>query len=122
MPNNVYHAKRVGVVAVFAIVNMLFFGLFNPQASSPLIVILGCCLLVITIYLVSVAFTELLSWGISLTKMTRRRVALFVTMLSTFLILMQSIGQLTLRDALAVLPLVLIAYLYITYSKTKQAG
>src|SRR6185437_13052820 len=121
MPN-VYHTKKVSVAAALVIVDTLFFGLFNPQTSSTFIVILGCCLLVITIYLVSVAFTELLSWGIPLTKITRRRFALFVTMLSAFLILMQSIGQLTLRDALAVLPLVLIAYLYITYNRAKQAG
>jgi hypothetical protein len=83
-------------------------------------IILGSLLTALTIYFILLALTRLLAVFFIMSKRTQRRFAIFITLILMFLLLMQSIGQLSLRDILAIVPLMVILYIYLTYiSKPK---
>jgi hypothetical protein len=50
-------------------------------------------------------------------RRTRRRLTLFVTGIIGALLAMQSIGQLSVRDALVIVPIAIIIYVYFTYAR-----
>ena len=108
-------SRRALLIELLLGVDVIFFGGFNPNDSSFLVII-GCALLALTIYLLVAGLTNFFALGLPLQGATKQRLKIFLTLLIVFFILMQSIGQLSLRDALAVLPLAVVAYLYVSYN------
>ena len=100
--------------------DIVFFSLIDPANSTSFMIILGSLLTALTIYFILLALTRLLAVFFIMSKRTQRRFAIFITLILMFLLLMQSIGQLSLRDILAIVPLMVILYIYLTYiSKPK---
>ena len=115
------HAKRkpIQLMALF-VVDALFFSLVNPVNAYAIVIVLGFVLLIITIY---VLIDFLLALGeriIPFSAHTKRRMALATTLVLALLIAMQSIGQLTTKDILAVIPLAIILSIYFSYMLKKQ--
>lgn len=96
--------------------DVLFFNFVNPAKSSSFLIIAGCILLFGTLYLLNRLMVRLLAFFLELSERTQRRLALCVTVLICFLLLMQSIGQLDMRDALAAIPLAFAFYMYMSYT------
>jgi hypothetical protein len=116
------HAKRklIELTALF-VVDVLFFSLVNPVQAHAAVVIVGFLLLVVTLY---VLIDFLLAVGervIPFSHHTKRRIALATTLVAALLIAMQSIGQLTVKDVLAVIPLIIVLSVYFSYMLKKQA-
>jgi Ca2+/Na+ antiporter len=96
-------------------IDVLFFGLINPTTSNSYVVILGCILIILTIYALVLIITRLAAIFIPVSAAVQKRFALFVSLLLAFMLLMQSIGQLSARDLIAILPLLVVLYIYLTY-------
>lgn len=116
------HTKRklIQLVALF-VLDALFFTLVNPVNAYAIIIVVGFVLLIFTLY---VLIDFLLALGeriIPFSAHTKRRMALASTLVLGLLIAMQSIGQLTVKDVLAVIPLVVVLSLYFSYMSKKQA-
>lgn len=97
-----------------------FFTLTNPNQVDSLVLIVGFLLLSLTSYLlVSRLCVVSQLYGLPLAKQSHR-VALFGTGVIAGLLALQSIGELTLRDLLVVVPLGIVMYLYLSYGKNKN--
>lgn len=107
------------LVTVFA---GIFFGIVSPAPASSLAVLAGSVTLGALCY-------AWLAWFIRLGAMfwpfptrQQRVLAAVLTLATMYLILMQSIGELSWRDAVAVIPLAAILYAYTTYTARGQAA
>jgi hypothetical protein len=110
------HAKRrlIRLLLLF-VVDVTFFSLINPVKAYAVVIIIGYVLLVMTLY---VLIDFLLALGeriIPFSHSTKRRIAQATTLVLGLLIAMQSIGQLTPKDVLAVIPLIIVLSLYFSY-------
>jgi Ca2+/Na+ antiporter len=95
--------------------DILFFSLINPTTSNSYVVILGCVLVILTVYALVLTATRLVAIFIPISAATQKRFTLFVSLLLVFMLLMQSIGQLSTRDLIAILPLLVVLYIYLAY-------
>lgn len=104
------------------IIDFIFFSTTNPSGGSSFTIILGCVLLAVTTYIVArlVLYAFGKAGGVSLA--VQRRLSLAGALALTFLILMQSIGQLGTRDVLAIIPLAFTSYLYLSYVRKKETA
>jgi hypothetical protein len=102
-------------LVLLLVLDLLFFALVNPASSNSLIVILGCLLLGLTLYTIFRALGRILTALVAVSDLTQRRLSIFAAALLMFLLLMQSIGQLSRRDILAALLLAAALYLYVSY-------
>lgn len=115
------HAKRrlIWLLGLF-VVDVVFFSLVNPVKAYAVVIIIGFALLIATLY---VLIDFLLAVGeriIPFSHSTKRRIAQATTLVLGLLIAMQSIGQLTLKDILAVIPLIIVLSLYFSYMFRQQ--
>ena len=113
--NKNYLLKKAKIGTIILPIDGLFFGFVSPTNSNSFVVIGGCLLLALTFYAFLALLTELVAMFIPITRQAQKRLALFATLLLTFLLIMQSIGQLGLRDVLAITALVVVLYFYLTY-------
>lgn len=113
--------RAIKFIIPLLIADIVFFSLINPTNSNSFVIILACLLSALTFYELFLGLMKLISFFLTISVKSQRRFALFITVLTMFLLLMQSIGQLSLRDILAIVPLMIILYLYITYSSRLKA-
>ena len=100
---------------------LLFFSLVNPTQGSSAVVVAGSILIALAIYICMLLFVKSMTVLTPISLKSQKHLALAATSFIVFLLLMQSIGQLSFRDALAVLALIAISYLYISYpSRTRK--
>jgi len=114
------HTPKLLRLATLLVVDLLFFGLIDPRNAYALVVVGGFVLLVATLYVIIDLLLILLERVITLRPMTRHRLHTATTMLLALLLAMQSIGQLTVKDMAAIVPLVVVAAFYLSYQR-KQA-
>ncbi|HSW37342.1 MAG TPA: hypothetical protein VLG37_03180 [Candidatus Saccharimonadales bacterium] len=111
--------KIIWVLALLA-VDVLFFLNTDPfKIASPLIIV-GFLLLSLNIYWFFRALISLLALYIAPLKRHQARPARILTITASLLIAMQTIGQLSLKDVLALLPIVLIGYIYLSFNKKQR--
>lgn len=110
-------------LAALLAADTVFFATTDPHEVPSFILIIGFLLLTATIYCAVRGLLALIRWyGLLPSDSHRRRLARVVTGLAAGLIALQSIGQLGVRDILVLLPLTLLAYLYITYGRVGKRG
>jgi hypothetical protein len=116
------HAKqklvRLGALFVF---DALFFSMINPVQAYAVVIIVGYLLLIITLYVLIDFLLAVSERIIPFSPHTKRRIALATTLVLALLIAMQSIGQLTPKDVLAVVPLIIVLSVYFSYMLKKQS-
>lgn len=99
--------------------DVLFFVLTNPKTVAAPLLVVGFLLLTATIYILLKAGLWLGGlYGLPLGG-HRQRLALFGTGVIGGLLALQSIGELTGRDVLVLLPLAVLLYVYLSYGRAK---
>lgn len=103
-------------IALF-VADCLVFSFVNPAKASAPWLIIGYILLGLTLLsLLNLAAMVLKTYG-KHPYALGRRLFRYVGVVAIALIGLQSIGQLTTRDVVTLLPMALIAYIYFSYSK-----
>jgi hypothetical protein len=111
-------SKRFLLIVGLLVLNGLFFSITNPDHINSGMLIVGFIFLGVTIY----AFMELFLYLISRAGVkikNRRRLAIFLAILFSVLLALQSIGQLSSRDILVIIPLWLMFYIYLTHIRPR---
>lgn len=102
---------RLYRIILLLVLDGLFFGLTNPNKVASVFLILGFVLLGLTFYAVlEVGIDLLISIGIKLKS--SRRMAIFGSVVLTSLFVMQSLGQLSVKDFYVILLIAIVAYVY----------
>jgi hypothetical protein len=105
-------------ILTMLIIDGLFFGYLNPNKVNSLFLIVGFVLVGLTIYLfmqLVLIFFKNLGFKIK----NRRKAAIFIAVLLSLLLSLQSIGQLTLRDVLIIIPIAVLLYIYTAYIRPR---
>jgi hypothetical protein len=109
-------SKRIWAITSLIVLDVLFFCFSNPNKVNSSLLIIGLTLLGVTIFaLLDILFYALSRSGLNIKH--RRKLALFLAIVFYVLIALQSIGQLTARDVIVLVPLGLLFYIYLTYIK-----
>ncbi|SRR5258708_35636840 len=110
---------RTALVLLF--LDSIFFGFASPVGATSLIVIVGCALLALNTYFASHTLVRLVAKIIDSSRQTQKRTALLITITVMFLVLMQSIGQLSPRDVWAAALLAALLCAYIAYQSKHKS-
>ena len=98
----------------------LFFGLTNPNSIPSALLIVGFILLALSLYsLLRLCFFVLAFYRLTGGR-KGRRLALLLSISVSIAIALQSLGELTLRDAIVLTLLSTIAYAYLSYGRAKR--
>jgi len=93
-----------------------FFSVTSPTPASSLVVIAGSVMLAAVLYVWLALLVRLFALFLPFPTRQQRILAAALTFIVMFLALMQSIGELSWRDAFVAIPLVIILYAYATYA------
>ena len=105
---------------VLAVIDTVFFGTISPNASA-MVIIPAFILVVVTIYAVLGLLVAYVGKMYTVKPKNQRRIVVVTTVTLSIIIALQSIGQLTIRDVATIVPLILVLYLYISYTKSRSA-
>jgi len=101
------------------VLDIIFFTTTNTDKDPSYIIIVGFVLLFSSSYLFFYYVLSFLKlYGFPVGK--KRRLATYLTVLVGALIALQSIGELTSKDVLVLVPIALIGYLYTGYAKPNR--
>jgi hypothetical protein len=121
MKQSVLKHKQLRICAALLVADGLVFMTVDPQSAPAIWLIVGYILLGVSLFATAALFaTAFRSYGQRIYKTAWRLLAYAATAL-IIMIGLQSIGQLTIRDVLTLLPFTLIAYWYFGYSKRQTA-
>jgi hypothetical protein len=112
-PSNLVAYQRI---ALLLLVDCLFFGFFGPQ-SSAFIVIPALLLVILNIYALVKVLLYVVGRFVTIKQQVVRRITVILTGSVSILLALQSIGQLTLRDVLTLIPLMVVLYFYLSYTR-----
>ncbi len=109
--------KRWPLAALLAL-DGLFFGFTEPRTVAAPMLMVGFGLIVANLYFMIRGAIRLARWyGVSFGSHARR-VAMVATGVIGSVVALQSVGQLSPRDVIVLLPFAVIAYLYTSYGQT----
>lgn len=107
--------SRTWLLAGLALADILVFGGRDPHSASSAVLFVGFVLLAVSFYVLLLGLLKLAAWyGISPGRHRKRFIRLTAGLFSG-VVALQSIGELSPRDGLVLLPLVVLAYLYLSY-------
>lgn len=111
--------KRVRYGAGLLVLDGLLFGTTDAASVPSFVVIVGFLLLVLTFYSLIYGLLSLGGlYGIPLRH--SRQLAVYLSVVAGGLVALQSIGELSSRDVLVLLPLATIGYIYSAYARTNR--
>ncbi len=95
----------------------LFFGLFDPTKITSIGLFFGFTLMSVSFYVLVSAATRLATWyGLPIGR-HRRRLTISITAVGCGIFALQSIGELTGKDLLVLIPLAVLVYGYFSYGR-----
>lgn len=106
--------------ASLAVTDLLFFSFVSPLRGGSFLIIIGCALILLSTYWLAYSVARLTVWFAPNISLRSRPFAVSVMLFVMFVLLMQSIGQLSGRDVLAAAPLACILYGYISYAGKRR--
>lgn len=110
---------RFRAVILLMGIDGLFFSALNPNSSSSFIIITGCIVLAASLYVLCSGAMSLFARIGIVRQASARRLSIFLALFLAVIVLMQSIGQLSVRDIFALVPFACVLYLYSSYASTK---
>lgn len=118
MKSRLLKNKRFWEILIILVIDGFFFGLTNPNKINSVFLIAGFILLGLTLYLlVQIIMSYLIKLGFKFKN--RREIAIFSSVLVVILLALQSIGQLSGRDVLIIIPAIILLFIYLTYIRPK---
>jgi hypothetical protein len=112
--------KQFWLALAIVAMDGMFFTMTNPSKVVSIVLMVGFLLLSLTLYFFLGRLLSLTSlYGISLGR-HRKRLAFFATGIAAGLLALQSMGELSTKDALVAVPLALVLYFYLSYRQTGQ--
>ncbi len=111
----ILYLRKYALVIVLLVFDLGYFSSVDPAAANSFMIMIGCVLVIVSVYLLWFMFGGFLDAWTVLPSKHRRKFVLAGTLLTVFMLLMQSIGQLSARDIAAAVPLTLILYLYFVH-------
>ena len=106
-------------LAGLLVIDVLFFSATNARTVASIFLVAGLILLIATIYYLIYGLLSLARFY-ELKIYNQKRLAGSLTGVCGALLPLQSLGELSLRDVLVILPIGLIAYLYVSYGANKR--
>lgn len=101
------------------VLDVMFFGNTNTANVPQFFLILGFLLLLINVYIAAyLLFSIMKIYGLPLSH--KRRLSMFAAGFVGILIALQSIGELSPKDVLVLMPIAVISYLYLIYSTKSE--
>jgi predicted tellurium resistance membrane protein TerC len=108
------HIKNISLIPRLALyLTGLLFAVFTRPNSLPVIMI-GCLLAILIMITLISSFLRLFDRAIPISHDLRHRLSIGLSLFVSFIIVMQSVGQLSFKDITSVIALELIAYVYIS--------
>ena len=101
--------------------DVLFFILSDPAKLAVPFMIFGFLLIGANVYLIC-RFAGRILAELGLIKSSRRWAVALVSLFINVMIILQSMGQLSLRDIIALIPLVLVTYFYFTRVSSRPSA
>lgn len=109
--------RHTWLLTSFIGADLLFFGLTNPANVPSFALIIGFLLFVATVYVAIQGLFQLGVWyGFAFSERQKRFARIFTGVIAGAVAL-QSMGQLSGRDLLVVIPFALLIYMYLSYGK-----
>lgn len=113
-------SPHIWFAPVLIIINVGFFGLTDPSKVNSGLLIVGYLLLVVTLFAAFRLFARAISlYGVPQTH-ANRIMGMFGGILSLCLAL-SSVGELSMRDLVVIIPLAVLLYIYLFYAKAAKA-
>lgn len=113
--------KQFRLHAVILLLDALFFAFFSPD-DSAWVILPALVLMIMTIWLLFRLLVQGLSRIVPLKAGVQKRLVRLFVVATGLVIALQSIGQLTAKDVLTIVPLVAILYFYLAYAGSASAG
>ena len=110
---------KVLQIAALLLADTIFFIVNDPSHLSLILMILGWILIGITVYMVCL-YGVRISLRAGLIKDQKRINPVLLSGVIYLVLVLQAVGQLTLRDIAALLPLMIIGYLYFKRVKSEK--
>ncbi|HEY1064210.1 MAG TPA: hypothetical protein VGE30_02835 [Candidatus Saccharimonadales bacterium] len=117
MSQKLLHNHHAKICAALIAADCLVFSLVNPRTASAMWLIVGFGLLGLTFFSLASLFADAFKGYGEQAHRAGKRFLRYGAVSIVVLIGLQSVGQLTVRDVAALLPFVVIAYLYFGYGK-----
>ena len=108
------------MLGAFLVADALFFSSLNPYSSRSILLFAGFILLAATVYLCIQLIRRALAAVAGREVVPSRRLPLFLTLFVSILLALQSVGQLTVRDSVALVIVGVIVWFYSTYLRPQR--
>lgn len=115
-------SRKQFLVVALLVANGLYFTLMNPESSKSLVLFLGFLLLAIDFFLLFKLLLRTIAVVTGRRGIVRNRLAGLATLIVIILLALQSIGQLSVRDTVAVVCIGAIFWFYSTYYRFGHRG
>jgi hypothetical protein len=102
------------------IADILFFGMTSP-ASSAWVIVPAFILIMTTVYVIIRLLVAYAARIVTLKPATRSKIILLTSVAVGVILALQSIGQLTIRDVITLIPFIVVLYFYLSFSKSRQS-
>jgi hypothetical protein len=115
-------SRRKWPIAALAAADLVVFGATDPHNAPSMVLFAGFLLLATSFYVLLLSALKLFAWyGVSPGRHRKRFIRLSAGVFSG-LVALQSIGELSSRDVLVLLPLAIIAYIYVSYGQSQPSA
>jgi Ca2+/Na+ antiporter len=111
--------KKYRRYLLLLVVDSIFFGLLSPTTSA-FVIIPAFILIILSIFSLLTLILSYIGTIMPIKSENQKRVVVMLTVSTAVIVALQSIGQLTVRDVVTIVPLILVLYLYMSYSKSRR--
>lgn len=113
-------SKSLQAGLLLLLLDVLFFAFFSPETSAWAI-LPALILIILTIWAFMRVLIGLISRLVPIKSATQRRLTRLLVIALGLIVALQSLGQLTMKDVLTIVPLIALLYLYVVYAGTTSS-
>ena len=115
------HYIKNPYILLLIVVDLVVFTTFNPRTAPSIVVVVGFLLMALTVYVLCMTLLNFAAKHVVSLRSRKGRIGLMLSVCISIVIGLQSIGQLSTKDLLAIVPLLAVVYFYLSYYR-KDSG